>query len=383
MADAYEFETLDEWIEKGSFNATNFKDVKGSDSKISDGTYYNNYRTAVQDAINAGDLDTAEATVKSHGFDWTPPSKEEITEDNGLIPEFVRTERPETPARGDDPEYEGPPYIDWRTEDFTPPGMEFREVPEEERIGNIMAEYYNTKNPLYRQMSEAIVRKFGTRMGTQVQENMILSIGNMVGEMAAADQKVLAANRELYNRGYLQLRTARLNAAAKEATAHVAGNFQLTATKINDLTNQWKAQLAADVQTYGIDVTADVQTYITDVEKVLKGMDILSKIKDNPQAVSFLYNMVFGDTEIDPEDWAKYWDEKYNDIADTGSTETETADTGSSRAQFEASIDTRLGEGNCDSARVLAISIGTKWAKDHYNTNRKGKAKDGGDCPII
>ena len=356
MADTTTFEEFKEGTWKG--------EKIGDFAKESD---WRNYERVMSDPLKSAA--SKSATAAAHGLTWTAPS----SGDNGKQPKFERTETPEIPERGDDPEYEGPAYQDWRGVDFSPPGMEFREVPEEERIGNIMAEYYNTKNPLYRQMSEAIVRKYGTRMGTQVQENMILSIGNMVREMAAADQKILSENRMLYNKGYLQLRTARLQAAASEAAAHVAGNYQITATKINDITNQWKAQLASDTQRYGIDVTADVQTYITDVEKILKGADLLSKIKDNPQAAAFLYNMVFGDTEINPEDWAVYWDEKYGDIKDTGDTETGTTDTGGSRAQFEASLKTRIKNGDCPGARALAISLGgTKrkhWATDIYKAS--------------
>ena len=325
---------------------------------------FTNYQEKFNKATESG----KEKIAAAHGFKYKSKS---TTKKNGKQPTFERTETPEIPERGDDPEYEGPAYQDWRGVDFSPPGMAFREVPEEERIGNIMAEYYNTKNPLYRQMSEAIVRKFGTRMGTQVQENMILSIGNMVREMAKADQDLLSRNRELYNKGYLTLRTARLNAAAGEAAAHVAGNYQLTATKINDITNQWKAQLASDTQRYGIDVTADVQTYMTDVDKILKGATLLSKIKDNPQAASFLYNMVFGDTEINLEDWAVYWDEKYADIKDTGDTETGT--TGSSEADFRASLTTRLKNKDCEGARNLAMSLGggraDHWATKLYSGN--------------
>jgi hypothetical protein len=313
-----------------------------------------------------------EKIAEAHGFTYKSKS---TTKKNGKQPKFERTETPEIPERGDDPEYEGPAYQDWRGVDFSPPGMEFREVPDSEKIGNIMAEYYNTKNPLYRQMSEAIVRKFGTRMGTQVQENMILSIGNMVREMAAADQKIYSENRVLFNKGYLQLRTARLNAAAGEAAAHVAGNYQITATKINDITNQWKAQLASDTQRYGIDVTADVQTYMTDVDKILKGATLLSKIKDNPQAASFLYNMVFGDTEINLEDWAVYWDEKYGDIKDTG--DTEIADTGAtSSADVQASIRTRIKNGSCEEAQNLARS---SLQMEYYNQI----VRDTGKCSII
>ena len=345
-----------------------FKEGTWNNEKIGDFATEDDWRHYEDVMADSSKSDASKAaTAAAHGLTWTAPSSS--SDDNGLTPTFTRTEKPETPARGDDPEYEGPAYQDWRDVDFSPPGMEFREVPDSEKIGNIMAEYYNTKNPLYRQMTEALARKFGTRRGTQFMESAILSIGNMVFQMASADQKLYKDNRELWNKGYFQLRTARLNGAVQEAVAHVAGNYQLTATKINDITNQWKAQLAADVQTYGIDVQADVQTYITDVDKVLRGMDILSKIKDNPQAVSFLYNMLFGDTEIDPEDWAKYWDEKYNDIKDTGDTETgTTGTTGSSQAQFEASIRTRLGNKDCAGAKQLANSLGN-WAKEYYNAN--------------
>jgi len=354
--------TKEDWIKEGTYPGGKSLDEK--DPHID--KYYTDYIKAIDKATPK----KRAAIEKQHGIVSKTTTKKK---DNGTQPEFVRTERPETPARGADPEYEGPAYQDWRDVDFSPPGMEFREVPDSEKIGNIMAEYYNTKNPLYRQMTEALARKFGTRRGTQFMESAILSIGNMVFQMASADQKLYKDNRELWNKGYFQLRTARLNAAVQEAVAHVAGNYQLTATKINDITNQWKAQLAADVQTYGIDVTADVQTYITDVDKVLRGATLLSKIKDNPEAASFLYNMVFGDTAINLEDWAVYWDEKYGDIADTGSTETETADTGSSRAQFEASLKTRLENGDCPGARALAISLGGKkrkhWATDIYKAS--------------
>ena len=334
--------TYDEWLE-GEWKGESLRELAKTDNKMR--SYYTNYQDTMAGQTDAQKIKTAAA----HKLTWTAPASEE---GNGTQPKFERTETPEIPERGGDPEYSGPAYVDWRGEDFTPPGMEFREVPEEERIGNIMAEYYNTKNPLYRQMSEAIVRKFGTRMGTQVQENMILSIGNMVREMAKADQDLYSRNRELYNKGYLTLRAARLNAAAGEAAAHVAGNYQLTATKINDITNQWKAQLASDTQRYGVDVTADVQTYMTDVDKILKGATLLSKIKDNPQAASFLYNMVFGDTEINPEDWAKYWDEKYGDMAmaDTGDTETGTtgATAESTRESIKANLVRANDTGNTD-----------------------------------
>ena len=371
MADTTTFE---------EFKKGTWKDEKiGDFAKESD---WRHYESTMKDATESEKVNIA----KAHGLTYKDTTKKKGERPQ---PKFERTETPDIPERKADPEYEGPAYQDWRGVDFSPPGMEFREVPEEERIGNIMAEYYNTKNPLYRQMSEAIARKFGTRMGTQVQENMILSIGNMVREMAAADQKILSENRMLYNKGYLQLRTARLQAAASEAAAHVAGNYQITATKINDITNQWKAQLASDTQRYGIDVTADVQTYITDVEKILKGADLLSKIKDNPEAAAFLYNMIFGDTEINPEDWAVYWDEKYGDIKDTGDTETGTTGTTGTTADVQASISGNISRANDafnagDAAAVARIcSIAANQARSNAGISDEWYNANNGPCPNI
>jgi hypothetical protein len=269
--------------------------------------------------------------------------------------------------------------------------MTLREVQDDEFVENRIASMLDKGSPLFRQAAEAMARRYGTR-GPRAQEAIMEALFKVAQPIAMADALMLERDRTLHNTAYYRQMDIRMQGAIQQALSHIAGGYQIQATVINDITNQWKAQLSADIQTYGIDVGAAVSTYATKVQEALgwSGLDVkmaevLAGIEDNAEATAFLWDMVYGDNALNPSEWITKFKEKWGIDDDDGKTETTT--TGSSRAQFEASIKTRLGNSNCESARVLAISIGggkdTHWATEVYNANRMGAGPNGEDCPII
>ena len=149
----------------------------------------------------------------------------------------------------------------------------------------------------------------------------------------------------------------RLLGVINKAVAHIAGGYQIQAATMKDITDRWKAQLAADlkeygvdseaalkeyeidvgasVKQYGIDVAGAVSTYgselaaatsiyatdvgyektkyVTDMQEALgmagvkiSAADILSGIEDNASATAYIWNLIFGEN-ISPGDWLEKW----------------------------------------------------------------------------
>ena len=128
----------------------------------------------------------------------------------------------------------------------------------------------------------------------------------------------------------------RLQGAIQETLSHIAGGYQIQATLINDITNRWKSQLLADVQTYGVDVSQATKVYgvdvgaatkiygtdvafqsskyVADIQKFLgmeglkvKFAEIFANIEDNAEAAAFIWDMVFGDNNLNPSEWITKW----------------------------------------------------------------------------
>jgi hypothetical protein len=276
------------------------------------------------------------------------------------LPPYVPPDKPVTPPRGADPEYEGPEYQDWRTYDPIPVGMTLKEVQDDELVENRITSLLDKDSALFRGAAELIMRRnAGRGLGrnaSMANEEIMSAIFKVAQPIAMADALMLERHRTLHNTAYYQQMNTRLQGAIQEALSHIAGGYQIQATKINDITNRWKAQLAADIQAYGIDVGAAAKIYgidvgaatsmyTTDVQKWLgmeglkvKMADILSGIEDNAEATAFLWDMVFGDNALNPSEWITKWKETYGDDTTTTSGG-ETTTTGSSSTQWKTHIE--------------------------------------------
>jgi len=289
-----------------------------------------------------------------------------------------------TAAAEDRPAYEGPEHEGYRDYDPTPVGITLAEVQDDELVENRIASLLDKGSPLFRQAAEAMARKYGNR-GPRAQEAMMGEIMKVAGPIAMADAMMLERHRTLRNTAYYDQMKLRLQGAIQETLSHIAGGYQIQATLINDITNRWKAQLAADVQTYaieteeavkvygisvdeatkiygidveealrshaisvdeavkiyginvdeatkiygidvgaatkiyGTDVAFQSSKYVADIQKFLgmeglkvKFAEIFANIEDNAEAAAFIWDMVFGDNNLNPSEWIKFWKDKYN-----------------------------------------------------------------------
>jgi hypothetical protein len=276
--------------------------------------------------------------------------------------DYVSPDKIVTPDAEERPDYEGPEHEGYRDYDPTPVGITLAEVQDDELVENRIASIIDKGSPLFRQAAEAMARKFGNR-GPRTQEAMMGEIMKVAGPIAMADALMLERHRTLRNTAYYDQMKTRLQGAIQETLSHIAGGYQIQATLINDITNRWKAQLAADVTTYGIDVDEATKIYGIDIEEALKshaisvdeavkiygidvdqatklygtdvgfqsakyvadiqkflGMEglkvkfaeIFANIEDNAEAAAFIWDMVFGDNNLNPSEWIKFWKDKYN-----------------------------------------------------------------------
>jgi hypothetical protein len=371
---------------------------------------YANYLKKMEEANEQKRINIA----KSHGLTYDPAKVEEGVRINVepviTLPDydpadpFVSPEKEVTPDPEARPEYEGPEYYDPRTFDPTPSYMTLRDVQEDEFVENRIASMLDKGSPLFRQAAEAMARRYGTR-GPRAQEAIMEALFKVAQPIAMADALMLERDRTLHNTAYYRQMDIRMQGALQQALSHIAGGYQIQATIINDITNQWKAQLAADIQTYGIDVGAATQVYgvdvgaatkvygidvgaatanyTTDVNKWLgmeglkvKMAEVLAGIEDNAEATAFLWDMVFGDNALNPSEWIKKWKDKWGDQADS-ETETETADVGN-EAQWKTHILTQINSGNCKTAQKAAKIGGSKYIA-YFNSNAGDKCLPYGD----
>ena len=374
MADTYDGTTsLEEWIEGGSWNNTDLKDV-ADDPEMEN--YYTNYKNVVDNAIADGDLGKAQRTVEAHGFEWSTPSSSDDDETQEIV--YEPPDRPSPHDPEERPDYEGPEYYDPRTFDPTPGYMKLREINDEDYLSNRIASLLRQDGKLFRMFSESAARKFGNR-GPRAQEMMMGEIMKVAKSIGEAEALMLERDRTLHNTAYYKQMDIRMQGAMQQALSHIAGGYQIQATIINDITNQWKAQLAADTQVYGIDVSSATSIYATKIQEALglKGLDVkmaevLSNIEDNAEATAFLWDMVYGDNDLNPSEWLKKWKEKYGDIVDT---DTETANTGTDVNRQSISNMLNASPQRCNEAARQAKAGGSADIA-FYNANR-------GSCPII
>ena len=374
MAD-YDFETLDDWIAGGSHNNTNFSEVK-DDPGVDMASMYDNYKTEVQRLINEGKLAHAEATVTAHGRTWNleesdtddDDTDDDDDDDTITYDPPVKTETPAPPVRGG---YEGPEYYDPRTYDPTPWYMDRREVSDDELVSHRMAVFLDSNNPILRAAQEALARRMAAqgrgRYDARTRAGMGAELIKASKEIGALEAAMFATDRNLHNAAWYKQMDIRMDGALKQAATHISGQYGLTVAKWQDITNQWKAQLAADLQAYGIDVGAAVSVYTTKVQEALglKGLDvkmadIMSNIEDNAEAASFIWDWIYGDNDLNPSDYHKWWKEKYGDEADDDDTTTTT----DINATWINGITSRLNAGNCAAAKQMAENTGNEA---HYN----------------
>tara|TARA_R110002020_G_scaffold88528_2_gene217236 strand:+ start:92 stop:1294 length:1203 start_codon:yes stop_codon:yes gene_type:complete len=312
------------------------------------------------------------------------------------LPTYDKPDKPVTPGPEDRPDYAGPDYVDWRTEDPTPVGITLAEVQDDELVENRLANLLDKNSPLFREAAEAAMRRMGGRgLGRNVSmanEEVMSAIFKVAQPIVMADALMLERHRTLRNTAYYQQMNSRLTGAIQEALAHVAGGYQIQATMINDITNRWKSQLAADIQAYGVDVgaaakiygvdvAAEVQLYDTDVKKWLgmeglkvKFAEVYSNIEDNAEAAAFLWDMVFGDNDLNPSEWVTAWSKKFGNAAGQSSssssdsgTMTSTQSTQFSMLEDQWNDNVAKTPGKWDRIMALATSqgIGQFW-KDKY-----------------
>ena len=301
------------------------------------------------------------------------------------VDDYVSPDRIVTPDAEERPDYEGPAHEGYRDYDPTPVGITLAEVQDDELVENRIASIIDKGSPLFRQAAEAMARKFGNR-GPRTQEAMMGEVMKVAGPIAMADAMMLERHRTLRNTAYYDQMKTRLQGAIQETLSHIAGGYQIQATLINDITNRWKAQLAADVTTYGIDVDEATKIYGLDIEEALRthaisvdeavkiygidvdqatkiygidvdaaskkyGVDvgfqsakyvadiqkflgleglkvkfaeIFANIEDNAEAAAFIWDMVFGDNNLNPSEWIKKWKAKYNPTTTATTTVTNT-----------------------------------------------------------
>ena len=314
----------------------------------------------------------------THGVDYTTRTYQGTGDYQGPgdyqgVDDYESPDKIVTPGAEERPDYAGPEHEGYRDYDPTPVGVTLAEVQDDELVENRIASIIDKGSPLFRQAAEAMARKFGNR-GPRAQEAMMGEVMKVAGPIAMADAMMLERHRTLRNTAYYDQMKTRLQGAIQETLSHIAGGYQIQATLINDITNRWKAQLAADVTTYGISVDEATKIYGIDVEEALKshaisvdeavkiygidvdeatkiygidvdatskkygvdvgfqsakyvadiqkflGMEglkvkfaeIFANIEDNAEAAAFIWDMVFGDNNLNPSEWIKFWKDKYN-----------------------------------------------------------------------
>jgi len=392
-------------IESGAGTQYDYWNPLGATSKAEFGRlHWDRYGSGSEDR----NLDAATSTTTStyvdtntdpttgqgvtHGVDYTTRTYQGTDDYQGPgayqgVDDYESPDKIVTPAAEDRPDYEGPEHEGYRDYDPTPIGITLAEVQDDELVENRITAIIDKGSPLFRQAAEAMARKYGNR-GPRAQEAMMGEIMKVAGPIAMADAMMLERHRTLRNTAYYDQMKTRLQGAIQETLSHIAGGYQIQATLINDITNRWKAQLAADVTTYGIDVDEATKIYGIDVEEALKshaisvdeavriygidvdeatkiygidvdaaskrygvdvgfqsakyvadiqkflGMEglkvkfaeIFSNIEDNAEAAAFIWDMVFGDNNLNPSEWIKFWKAKYDPDDDDTSTSTYTAE---------------------------------------------------------
>jgi hypothetical protein len=227
--------------------------------------------------------------------------------------------RPVTPPPEKRPVYEGPAYDP--NESIIPVGVNLKPVENEEFVENRIAGMLDKNSPMFRNASEARLRAMAGRglgrNASMAQEEVMRAIIAVAGPIAEADARMLERHRTLNNTAYYQQMNTRLQGVIQKTLAHIAGGYDIQAATMADITKRWQAQLAADVQTYGIDVGLHKAKYVADMQERL-GMEgikinaaqILSSIEDNAEATSYIWNLIFGDN-VSPGDWLDKWKKKW------------------------------------------------------------------------
>ena len=281
---------------------------------------FKHYKEKFDSATEAGKKRTAAA----HGFDYTP-KKEKKKEEIKYKPPKQKV----TPGPEDRPEYEGPPYYDPRTFDPTPSYMDLPEIEEGDYVSNRMAMLFEKGSPVFRQVSEAAARAHGNR-GPRAQEAMMGEVIKVAKSIAEAEVEMRKFYKGKKMDAFFKQMDIRMSGAMQQAIAHVSGGYGLTTATMQDITNQWKANIAADLHAYKIEPGAAVSTYATQVQEALgmagldvKMADIMSRIEDNAEAASFMWDWIYGDNDLNPSEYHKKWKEKWGDLAET---ETATGD---------------------------------------------------------
>ena len=356
------------WQKEGGSSGT----YDGRPRSIARGWTSTNTNTNTNTVVNTN-TDPTTTTGAGHGV--TPPTNTYTGPgDYQGVDDYESPDRIVTPAAEERPDYEGPAHEGYRDYDPTPVGITLAEVQDDELVENRIASIIDKGSPLFRQAAEAMARKFGNR-GPRTQEAMMGEIMKVAGPIAMADALMLERHRTLRNTAYYDQMKTRLQGAIQETLSHIAGGYQIQATLINDITNRWKAQLAADVTTYGIDVDEATKIYGIDVEEALKshaisvdeavkiygidvdqatkiygtdvgfqsakyvadiqkflGMEglkvkfaeIFANIEDNAEAAAFIWDMVFGNNNLNPSEWIKIWKDKYKPTTTNTNTNTST-----------------------------------------------------------
>lgn len=335
----------------------------------STGTYGGRERSIARDwtptdtsTVITVNTNTDPTTGQGVGHGVTPPTNTYTSPGTYQgVDDYVSPDKIVTPDAEERPDYAGPAHEGYRDYDPTPVGITLAEVQDDELVENRIASIIDKGSPLFRQAAEAMARRFGNR-GPRTQEAMMGEIMKVAGPIAMADALMLERHRTLRNTAYYDQMKTRLAGAIQETLSHIAGGYQIQATLINDITNRWKAQLAADVTTYGIDVEEATKIYGIDVEEALRshaitvdeavkiyGIDvdqatklygtdvgfqsakyvadiqkflgieglkvkfaeIFANIEDNAEAAAFIWDMVFGDNNLNPSEWIKKWKDKY------------------------------------------------------------------------
>lgn len=343
----------------------------------------------VEDYIHYQDVmaDKSEAerkiTAEAHGLTYETETE---TEDNGNGKIEVKLpDRPVTPGPEDRPEYEGPAYYDPRTFDPTPSYMDLPEIEEGDYVSNRMAMLFKKGSPLFRQVSEAAARMFGNR-GPRAQEQMMGQVIKYGESIARAEVEMRKFYKGKKMDAFFKQMDIRMSGAMQQAVAHVSGGYGLTVAKMQDITNQWKAQIAADLQAYNIETGAALTTYTTKVQEALglKGLDvkmaeIMSNIEDNAEAASFIWDWIYGDNDLNPSEYHKYWKKKWGDQADS-ETETETETGTDMNATHKAAIVSYLKKGDCKNAQITAKNIGLET---FYNSEANRADRERHGCDFI
>jgi hypothetical protein len=241
----------------------------------------------------------------------------------------------ETPAPEPRPTYQGPAYDP--NESIIPVGITLKPVEDAEFVENRIANMLDKNSPLFRNAAEARLRAMASsglgRNSSMANEEVMRALFAVVGPIAEADARMLERHRTLNNTAYFQQMNTRLQGVIQKTLAHIAGGYDIQAATMKDITDRWRAQLNADIQQYGIDVSAATQKYATDVgwdktkyvtdmqERLgmqgikISAAQILSGIEDNAQATAYIWNLIFGDN-VSPGDWLDKWKKKWEGEGD-------------------------------------------------------------------